>query len=147
MTLLGTANFKDNANAAMQDSDLQSELRKLAGGFSQARVRAAAEVPEFDALRDAARDIKNHTLENLDYYLERFERKVVENGGKVHWCRTAGGARGTILGLCRDLGAKTVTKGKSMIAEEIGINEHRSEQRRGGKECVRTCRHRWARYH
>src|SRR3546814_19183772 len=76
MTLLGTANFKDNANAAMQDSDLQSELRKLAGGFSQARVRAAAAVPEFDALRDAARDIKNNPLDNLDYYLERLERKV-----------------------------------------------------------------------
>ncbi|MFN4088572.1 MAG: LUD domain-containing protein, partial [Alphaproteobacteria bacterium] len=124
MTLLGAANFKENAHKAMHDSDLQSELRKLAGGFSQARVRAAADVPEFDALRDAARDIKNHTLANLDYYLERFERKVVENGGKVHWCRTAEEARETILRLCRGLGAKTVTKGKSMIAEEIMLNDH-----------------------
>src|SRR3546814_20034010 len=58
-------------------------------------------------------------------YPPRFRaRKVVENGGKVHWCRTAGEARETILGLCRDLGAKTVTKGKSMIAEEIGLNDH-----------------------
>jgi len=124
VTLMGAANFKENAHKAMHDSDLQSELRKLAGGFSQARVRAAADVPEFDALRDAARDIKNHTLEHIDYYLERFERKVIENGGKVHWCRTAEEARETILGLCRDLGAKTVTKGKSMIAEEIMLNDH-----------------------
>lgn len=67
-------------------------------------------------------------LENLDFYLERFERKVTEAGGHVHWCRTADEARETILGLCRNVGAKTVTKGKSMIAEEIALNDFLEEK-------------------
>ena len=116
--------LEENAHRALHDGDLQSELKKLSGGFSVARLRAAADVPEFEALRDAARDIKNHTLAHLDLYLQRFEAKVVEAGGQVHWCRDAEEARATILGILRDLGARTVTKGKTMIAEEIGLNDY-----------------------
>ena len=47
----------------------------------------------------------------------------MKNGGKVHWAATASDARGQILDICRRVGAKTVTKGKSMISEEIGLNE------------------------
>ena len=121
--LAGSRNFKDNAHRALHDPDLQAELKKLSGGFSVARANAAAGLPEFEELRDAARDIKDHTLANLDFYLERFEAKVVENGGKVHWCRDAEEARQTVLRICRDLGARTVTKGKTMIGEEIGLND------------------------
>ena len=42
----------------------------------------------------------------------------------MHWCATAAEMRDTVLALCRKAGARTVTKGKSMIAEEIGLNEH-----------------------
>jgi len=121
--LAGSRNFKANAERAIRDADLQQELRKLSGGFAVARVKAAENLPEFDALRDAARDIKDHTLENLDLYLERYERKAVEAGAHVHWCRDAEQARQTILDICRKLGARTVTKGKSMIAEEIALND------------------------
>ena len=121
--LAGSRNFKDNAHRALHDADLQAELKKLSGGFSVARANAAAGLPEFEDLRDAARDIKDHTLANLDFYLERFEAKGVENGGKVHWCRDAEEARQIVLRICRDLGARTVTKGKTMIGEEIGLND------------------------
>ena len=117
-----TRNFKGNAREALQDQDLQGALSHMKVGFIERRAAAAARLPEFEALRDQARDIKNHTLAYLDYYLEAFEAKVVENGGVVHWCRDAGEARRTILEICQRLEAKTVTKGKSMIAEEIGIN-------------------------
>src|SRR6202044_4164790 len=45
-------------------------------------------------------------------------------GGKGHWCRNGQEAREAVLGICRALGAKTVTKGKSMIGEEIAINDY-----------------------
>ena len=47
-----------------------------------------------------------------------------EAGGEVHYAETAADARDLILGICRKAGARTVTKGKSMVAEEIGLNEH-----------------------
>src|ERR671916_3252479 len=96
-----------------------------AKGHSNARRTAAvAALPEFERLREIGRDIKNHALANLDHYLERYAQAVERAGGKVHWCSTAEDARAAILRICRDAGARTVTKGKSMISEEIGINPH-----------------------
>lgn len=117
-------NFKQNAKGALADEKLQNALAKLAVGFPVKRAQAAARLPEFDALRDQARDIKTHVLENLDRYLEIYEQKVIDSGGHVHWCVTAEDAREKILEICRAANAKTATKSKSMITEEIALNDH-----------------------
>ena len=114
--------FKDNAHEALQDEQLQKALSNVRQGFIDKRAAVAAKLPEFEALRDSARDIKNHTLANLDLYLEAWENKVHDAGGHVHWARTAEEARQAIVDICRKAGAKTVTKGKSMISEEINLN-------------------------
>jgi L-lactate dehydrogenase complex protein LldF len=116
--------FKQNAARALADVQLQKALGNVKQGFIDKRQQAAAKLPEFEALRDSARDIKNHTLKHLDLYLEAYEEKVKASGGHVHFARNADEARAVILGICRDAGARTVTKGKSMISEEIGINHH-----------------------
>ena len=115
--------FKEQSFAARRDPQLQGALAKLGYGFSLKRRDAAERLPEFEALRDEAREIKNHVLENLDFYLERFEERVIENGGQVHWCLDADVAREKILDICLSVNAKTVTKSKSMIGEEIAIND------------------------
>ncbi len=115
--------FKDNARAALVDGDLQSALKFVEVNFIARRKEIADRLPEFEALRDSSRDIKDHTLGNLDLYLEAWEQRVIAQGGKVHYAVTAEDARKIVLDLCRQLGAKTVTKGKSMIGEEIAINE------------------------
>ena len=115
--------FKENAARALGDGDLRQALGALEENFAGRRAQAVAKLPEFDRLRDQARDIKDHVIANLDFYLERFEETVLGQGGQVHWCETPDEARRTILELCRAAGARTVTKGKSMIAEEIGLNE------------------------
>ena len=119
--------FKDNAAHALVDANLQKALRNVERGFIDKRQIAAAALPEFEALRDRARDIKDHTLAHLDLYLEAYERKVVASGGHVHWAETAEDARRIVLDICRSLGARTVTKGKTMIAEEIGLNDFLEE--------------------
>ena len=117
-------NFKENSKRAIADDNLRTALSKLSEGFPAKRSKAVSRLPEFEALRDQAREIKTHVLANLDFYLEQFEARVLESGGKVHWCRTAAEARSTILRISRNAGAQTVTKSKSMIGEEIAINEH-----------------------
>ncbi len=119
--------FKANARAAVQDPQLQRALSHIKEGFIGKRAKAVARLPEFEALREAAREVKDHTLEHLDLYLERYEERVVAQGGQVHWCPSAADARRAVLDICRRIGAKTVTKGKSMIAEEIALNEHLEE--------------------
>jgi L-lactate dehydrogenase complex protein LldF len=119
--------FKANAARALADAQLQRALKNVPEGFVGKRAKAAAALPEFDALRDVARDIKDHTLAHLHLYLEAYEAKVAESGGRVHWAETGEDARGIILDICRRAGARTVTKGKSMVSEEIGLNEHLAE--------------------
>lgn len=118
-----TPNFKENATRALNDAPLQKALKNVEVGFIAKRLAAADALPEFEALRDNARDIKNHTLAHLDLYLEEYEKKVIASGGQVHFAETAEDARAIILDICRRRNAKTVTKGKSMITEEIGLND------------------------
>ncbi len=118
-----TSDFKSGARKALADEPLQNVMGALGAIFPALRANAAKRLPEFEALRDQAKEIKDHALRNIDFYLEKFESKVVETGGTVHWCRTPEDARQAILGICRLVGAETVTKGKTMIGEEIGINE------------------------
>ncbi len=114
--------FPENARAALADETLQRGLASAKVGFRVRRSEAAARLPEFETLRDEARDIKNHVLAHLDLYLEAFEQRVTERGGHVHWARDAAEAREVVLAICRAARAATVTKGKSMISEEIGLN-------------------------
>ena len=116
--------FPAKSRRALADDNLQAAMGMLRRGFPARRAAAIARLPEFEALRDEGVAIKNHVLQHIDFYLETFERNVIAAGGQVHWCRDAAEARATVLALCRALDAKTVTKGKSMIGEEIAINEH-----------------------
>ena len=116
--------FIRNSAEAMVDANLQAALRKVETGFVQKRLAAAAKLPEYEDLRDAARDIKQHTLAHLDLYLERFEQAVTAAGGHVHYAADAEEARRIVLDICRKLNARTVTKGKSMISEEMGLNAY-----------------------
>ena len=119
-----SANFHENVDKALVDKTLQKALKKTAVGFPMLRRVSIGALPEFDSLRDDAVRIKSDVLDNLDYYLERFEKKAIEQGGKVHWCKDIAEANATVLRICKDAGAKTVTKGKSMIGEEMGVNDY-----------------------
>src|SRR4051794_9968078 len=116
--------FKENAHGAIADAGLQRALARSGPSFIARRTAAVAALPEFERLREIARDIKDHTLANLDFYLEQWESKAVAAGAQVHWCSTADEARTAVLDICHAARARTVTKGKSMIGEELDINDH-----------------------
>lgn len=116
--------FKDNAHRGLANAGLQKALARSGPSFIARRAAAVAALPEFEQLRETARDIKNHTLAHLDFYLEEYETKLTAAGGRLHWCSTADDAREVVLTICRAANARTVTKGKSMIGEEIAINDH-----------------------
>ncbi len=122
MSVVATStHFKDNAHEALTNDRLQKAM-SFSRNFVDRRAAAAARLPEFEALRDSAKAIKDHTLAHLDLYLEAYEDKVRASGGQVHYAQDAEEARKIIIDLCKSMGAKSATKGKSMIAEEIGLN-------------------------
>lgn len=115
--------FPQRARQALLDERLQAALAKARGGFVDKRRAALENLPEFEQLRSTARAIKEHTLSHLEEYLLQFERQVEESGGKVHWASDPAEACDITVGLCRNAGARLVTKGKTMVGEEIGLNE------------------------
>ena len=127
--------FPDRAGLALADEGLRLALDRARQGFIGNRRKAVDALPEFQALREAAHRIKEHTLSNLDLYLERFESQVIASGGQVHWAADGTQARACVQDICRQVGARTVTKGKSMVGEEVALNEALEE---AGLEVVET---------
>ena len=120
---INSPDFIARSKSALNDANLQTALQNLKAGFPNKRRKAMQRMPEFDAMRDQAVVIKDKVIENLDFYLETFESKVHASGGHVHWAQTSDEACQTIVDICRSVNAKTVTKGKSMVTEEINLNE------------------------
>ncbi len=114
--------FIENARKALDDPELRNALLRMKPGFQDRRRVAVDRLPEWQDLREQGKAIKTHVLAHLDFYLERFEQQVTGQGGHVHWARTADEANQAVLAICRAAGARTVTKGKSMVGEEIGLN-------------------------
>src|SRR3954463_6242763 len=100
--------FKQNAREALADPQLQSSMHGIETGIVDRRRATVAKLPEFDALRDSARAIKNHMLAHLDLYLEEFERKCIAAGGHVHYAVGAEDARAKVLEICRGANARLV---------------------------------------
>ncbi len=114
--------FPQAAHEALDDARLKVALGRLKTHFVHRRTDAIARYGDFEALRDAGAAIRNAALSNLDNLLETFERNVTARSGHVHWARDAREAREIVLKILQESGARTVTKGKSMVTEEIGLN-------------------------
>ncbi len=92
------------------------------------RDTAAAEVPDWEALRERAEAVKAHTLDHLDRYLEAFERNASGAGAVVHWADDATALCEIVTGLLQARHVERVVKSKSMLTEECGLNPHLEAQ-------------------
>ncbi|MGH7320577.1 MAG: LutB/LldF family L-lactate oxidation iron-sulfur protein [Candidatus Rokuibacteriota bacterium] len=115
------------ARLALGDRLLQEALGTATTRFIGARRTALAESPDSDRFREQARQIKEATLQRLDYYLGLLADQVERAGGVVHWARDASEARRIILELARARNVQMVVKSKSMATEEIHLNEALAE--------------------
>ena len=109
----------------LDDPRLQLAIYTASGRLMDHRAHAIAGdvLPEYQELRTQANQIKKHTIENLDYYLEQLEANVVAHGGKVIFCRDGEEVADFVLGLAKERGARLIVKSKSMTSEEIHFNE------------------------
>ena len=130
-----TKDFKQEASKALADATIQKNMQNLYDGFFKARERAADETPGWEAMQDKAREIKAHTIGHLDYYLDKASKNVEKSGGTVFFATKAEDATRYVLDLAISRGVKTIIKSKSMISEEMGLNEKLEE---AGMEPVET---------
>jgi L-lactate dehydrogenase complex protein LldF len=114
--------FPMAAHAAMGDTQLRKNVKHATEVIQAKRARVVGEMPDWQALREAGKQIRKHTMEHLDHYLLEFEANCTKAGGIVHWARDADEARRIVIELARAAGADEVIKIKSMTTEEIGLN-------------------------
>ena len=81
-------------------------------------------LPEWEHLREAASQIKKHTVTHLADYLETFERNATANGAIVHWAKDADEYNSIVMQILRQHNVKKVVKGKSMLTEECHLNDN-----------------------
>jgi L-lactate dehydrogenase complex protein LldF len=127
--------FKRNASMKLDDAVLQRNLKAAKGKFVDHRAKAVLEVDNWEAIRTHAAALRDRTLADLDAYLVEFERNATRRGAKVHWAETAEEACAIIVEIARANGVRKATKSKSMVSEEVNLNERLEE---AGVQVVET---------
>lgn len=103
--------------------------------YNDSVVKGKQQFANLEVARMRAKNVKWKTIENLDKYLEQFEKNFTANGGKLIWAETAEEALQAILQICREKNTTRVVKAKSMVTEEIHLNDFLQEN---GIESVET---------
>ena len=115
--------FKARSTEKLADPHLRQALDGLKQRFVPGRAAVIAELDNFEAIRDAAAEIRDRTLKNLDFFLEQFEHRATERGAVVHWAETWADANEIVLRIARDNGVRKAVKSKSMVSEECALND------------------------
>jgi len=115
--------FPEAAGTALADTQLRRNIGHATRTIRAKRARVVGEVPDWEELRLAGQQVKAATMARLDEHLERLEREVTARGGTVHWARDATEANAIVTRLVRSTGEREVVKVKSMVTQEIGLNE------------------------
>jgi L-lactate dehydrogenase complex protein LldF len=132
-----SAVFDRKIHETVSNPELQLKIYTATGRLIESRKNSISsdKLPEYEELRNQANAVKKHTIDNLDYYLEQFERNVVSHGGKVIYCKDGSEVADFVLGLAKEREAHLIVKSKSMTTEELDFNERLEHH---GLESVET---------
>ena len=124
MAEIKTQEFFPASQLSIQDPVLRQALIRVGTGFDSSRLEAIQEVTPnvWEQWKEQARQIKVHTLDHLDYYLDLLEQNVARAGGQVHFAADAAQANAIVAHLAESRGVKVATKSKSMVSEELSLN-------------------------
>ncbi|GAB4350961.1 MAG: LutB/LldF family L-lactate oxidation iron-sulfur protein [Candidatus Abyssubacteria bacterium] len=118
-----TRQFNEVVKRELQNQRSRAFLDVLASIVPETRKAALATFPDPDAALELGRSIRAEALARLPELLEEFEQNATAHGATVLWARDATEANDIILRIAKERNIQYVTKGKSMVTEEIGLNE------------------------
>src|SRR5438067_6048987 len=119
---VASMHFKERAHANMANTQLQRNLQKIKGKFVAHRRDSLSELDDFEATRDAGMAIRQRALDNLDVWLEIFERNATARGATVLWAETPEEINAHVLDIARRHGVAKIIKSKSMVSEESELD-------------------------
>ncbi|WP_028399388.1 LutB/LldF family L-lactate oxidation iron-sulfur protein [Ectobacillus panaciterrae] len=115
--------FYDRIAEGIQDPVMRGAVSSAQERLYTRRLSAADELGNWEEWRELGEQIRQHTLENLDYYLMQLSENVSKRGGHVFFAKTKEEAAEYIKNVAEKKNAKKVVKSKSMVTEEISMNE------------------------
>ncbi|HMN32341.1 MAG TPA: LutB/LldF family L-lactate oxidation iron-sulfur protein [Chitinophagaceae bacterium] len=115
--------FLNKSEVKAMDMEHKRKLSFNIQKYSDAVVRGKTQFSDLESGRKKAKNIKWKTIENLDKYLLEFEKQFIENGGHVIWARDGKEANEAVLEICKKHNTTQVVKSKSMVTEEIHLND------------------------
>jgi len=121
--LLDSPKFPKAPKRYLGDAQLRANLHHATGTIRAKRARVTAELSNWEEIRLAGEAIKDRVARHLDYYLEELEKNLTANGAHVHWASDAAEACRIVTDLVKAKGVDEVVKVKSMVTQEIDLNE------------------------
>lgn len=133
-TALGKT-VKERAKHALNDEFLKNAVKFTTDKLRIGKQQATDEQGNWEEWRDRGRQIRLHTIDHLDYYLTEFVGNARQQGVHIHFAQTGEEAVNISMQIAAHKQAKSVVKSKSMVSEEIHMNE---ALEREGIESVET---------
>ncbi|MDW8111336.1 MAG: LUD domain-containing protein [Candidatus Bipolaricaulota bacterium] len=116
--------FSQKIAQSLKDGSMHTALSRASLYFDLSRTWAFADLPDKDALKRRARQIKEFSIEQLDVLLTQLQESVTRSGGHFYLAQDAQQANEYLLKLVRERGVKKAVKSKSMVTEELELNKH-----------------------
>jgi len=117
------AKFKVKSTAKAADKNHRKTINFNIGKYNAVVPLGKQQFSELELARERAKNVKWRAIETLDQQLETFEAAISGRGAKVIWAEDASEALEAIGKICIDKECKTLVKSKSMVTEEIHLNE------------------------
>ncbi|WP_084653605.1 lactate utilization protein B [Nocardioides insulae] len=115
--------FPSAAREALADTQLRHNLAHATGTIRAKRAAVVGEVEEWESLRVAGAAVKERALLDLERNLVTLEERLTARGATVHWARDAEEANAIVTRIAKQHAVREVVKVKSMVTQEIGLNE------------------------
>jgi L-lactate dehydrogenase complex protein LldF len=119
---VASMHFKERAHVKLHDALLQDNLKRMQGKFVSKRRASLVELDDFEGTRDAGKAIRNRALENLDVWLELFEKNAAARGATVLWAQTPAEVNALVLEIATRHNVRKIIKSKSMVSEESALD-------------------------
>jgi L-lactate dehydrogenase complex protein LldF len=119
---VASMHFKERAHDNMGNAQLQRNLDKIKDKFVNKRREALFELDDVEGTREAARAIRQRALDNLDAWLQIFEKNATARGATVLWAQTPDDVNRHVLDIAARHAVRKIIKSKSMVSEESALN-------------------------
>jgi len=124
MESIYASSFNEKSNVKAVDLEHRRKLNFNISKYNAVVPKGKSQFTDLDRVRQLAKNRKWEAIEHLDLYLTQFEEQITQRGAKVFWAEDSEQALNFIGEICKEKECKSIVKSKSMVTEEIHLNDY-----------------------